>query len=37
MVIFEKKSDQKFKIHPKTHQIAPFKKIFSGEHTPEPP
>ena len=25
------------KIFSKTHQIAPFLKIFSGEHTPEPP
>ena len=25
------------KIFSKTHQIAPFKKIFSGEHTPGPP
>ena len=24
------------KIFSKTHQIAPFFKIFSGEHTPEP-
>ena len=24
-------------MHPKTHQIAPFKKNFSGEHAPEPP
>ena len=34
MVIFEiflmKKSD------PNTHQNVPFKKIFSGEHAPEP-
>ena len=25
------------KIFSKTHQIAPFFKIFSGEHAPEPP
>ena len=25
------------KIFSKTHQIAPFLKIFSGEHAPEPP
>ena len=25
------------KICSKTHQIAPFKKIFSGKHAPEPP
>ena len=25
------------KIFSKTPQIAPFKKIFSGEHAPEPP
>ena len=25
------------KIYSKTHQIAPFFKIFSGEHAPEPP
>ena len=25
------------KILSKTHQIAPFLKIFSGEHAPEPP
>ena len=25
------------KIHSRTHQIAPFFKIFSGEHAPEPP
>ena len=38
MVILEKKYRQiLIKIHPKTHQIAPFKKIFSGEHAPEPP
>ena len=38
MVIFEKKWRQNLiKIHPKTHQIAPFKKIFSGEHAPGPP
>ena len=38
MVIFEKKYRQNLiKIHPKTHQIAPFKKIFSGVHAPEPP
>ena len=24
-------------MHPKTHQIAPFKKNLSGEHAPEPP
>ena len=24
-------------IYTKTHQIAPFLKIFSGEHAPEPP
>ena len=25
------------KIHSRTHQIAPFFKIFSGEYAPEPP
>ena len=25
------------KIFSKTHQIAPFKTIFSGKHAPEPP
>ena len=25
------------KIFSKTHQIAPFFKVFSGEHAPEPP
>ena len=25
------------KIHSRTHQIASFKKNFSGEHAPEPP
>ena len=38
MVIFKKKQRQNLiKIHPKTHKIAPLKKIFSGEHAPEPP
>ena len=38
MVILKKKWRQNLiKIHPKTHQIAPFKKIFSGSMPPNPP
>ena len=38
MVIFKILSRQNLiKIYAKTHQIAPFKQIFSGEHAPEPP
>ena len=38
MVIFKKDYRLNLiKIHPKTHQIAPFKTIFSGEHAPELP
>ena len=38
MVIFKKFYRQNLiKIYTKTHQIAPFKKNFSGGHAPEPP
>ena len=38
MVIFDKFLRQKLiKIYAKTHQIAPFYKIFSGQHDPKPP
>ena len=38
MTIFKLFFWQNFsKILSKTHQIAPFLKIFSGEHAPEPP
>ena len=38
MNIFSIFSSEKFrKISSKTHQIAPFKKIFPGKHVPEPP
>ena len=38
MVIFETFQRQNLiKIYAKTHQIASFKKNFSGRHAPEPP
>ena len=38
MVIFEIFQRQNvIKIYTKTHQITPFKKIFSGGHAPKPP
>ena len=38
MNIVKKKFGQNCsKIYSKTHQIAPFLKIFSGEHAPDPP
>ena len=38
MVIFEEILRQNLiKMYPKTHEIAPFFQIFSGEHAPEPP
>ena len=36
MVIFEKKRQNLIKIHPKTHQIAPFKKVSYGSIPPNP-
>ena len=37
MVLFEREVKNLIQIYTKTHQIAPLKKNFSGEHAPEPP